>query len=179
MPTFRITGPDGATYKVTAPDGASEQDILSYVQSQASSASVPSAKQPEMTAGEVAGDVAKSAGIGVVQGGIGLATMPGNLEALGRAGINAAAGMAGAKPPLSSETFLPTYSDWKRSVEDRTGEFYKPKTTLGEYARAEEVTRRSLRRRARCHFVRAERSRSCQRCEIGAAQQAVTGCGLR
>lgn len=135
MPTFRITGPDGATYKVTAPDGASEQDILSYVQSQASSASVPSAKQPEMTAGEVAGDVAKSAGIGVVQGGIGLATMPGNLEALGRAGINAAAGMAGAKPPLSSETFLPTYSDWKRSVEDRTGEFYKPKTTLGEYAR--------------------------------------------
>lgn len=135
MPTFRITGPDGATYKVTAPDGASEQDILSYVQSQASSASVPSAKLPEMTAGEVAGDVAKSAGIGVVQGGIGLATMPGNLEALGRAGINAAAGMAGAKPPLSSETFLPTYSDWKRSVEDRTGEFYKPKTTLGEYAR--------------------------------------------
>lgn len=135
MPTYRITGPDGANYEVTAPDGASEQDILSYVQSQASSTPVPSAKQPEMTAGEVAGDVAKSAGIGLVQGGIGLATMPGNLEALGRAGINAAAGMAGAKPVVSSETFLPTYSDWKGRVEDRTGDFYQPKTTLGEYAR--------------------------------------------
>ena len=34
MPTYRITGPDGATYEVTAPDGASEQDVMAYVQSQ-------------------------------------------------------------------------------------------------------------------------------------------------
>lgn len=135
MPRFEVTGPDGARYEITAPDGASEQDVLSYVQSQISSASVPQPKQPEMSAGEVAADVAKSAGIGVVQGGLGLATLPGNLEALGRAGVNAAAGMVGAQPPLSSETFLPTYTDWKQRVEDRTGEFYKPKTTLGEYAR--------------------------------------------
>jgi hypothetical protein len=135
MATYRITGPDGATYEITAPDGASEQDVLSFVQSQISSASVPQPKKPEMSAGEVAADVAKSAGIGVVQGGIGLATLPGNLEALGRAGVNAAAGMVGAQPPLSSETFLPTYNDWKQWVEDRTGEFYKPKTTIGEYAR--------------------------------------------
>lgn len=135
MPTYRITGPDGATYEVTAPDGASEQDVLSFVQSQAGSAPAPAPQQPEMSLGEVAGDVAKSAGIGVVQGGIGLATLPGNVEALGRAGINAAAGLVGAQPPVSGETFLPTYTDWKKRVEDRTGEFYKPKTTLGEYAR--------------------------------------------
>lgn len=92
-------------------------------------------QQPEMSAGEVAGDVAKSAGIGLVQGGIGMATLPGNLEALGRAGINAAAGVVGAQPPVSGETFLPTYSDWKGAIEQRTGEFYKPKTTMGEYAR--------------------------------------------
>jgi len=92
-------------------------------------------QQPEMSAGEVVGDVAKSAGIGLVQGGIGLATLPGNLEAAGRAGINAAAGMVGARPPVSGETFLPTYGDWKKRVEGVTGEFYEPKTTLGEYAR--------------------------------------------
>lgn len=34
MPTYRITGPDGATYEVTAPEGASEQDVMAYVQSQ-------------------------------------------------------------------------------------------------------------------------------------------------
>lgn len=119
-----VEGPDGKRHIIEAPDGASPDEIIAFVQ-----------KQPEMTAGEVAGDVAKSAGIGLVQGGIGLATMPGNLEALGRAGINAAAGMAGAKPVVSSETFLPTYSDWKGRVEDRTGDFYQPKTTLGEYAR--------------------------------------------
>jgi hypothetical protein len=32
MPTYRITGPDGAQYEVTAPEGASEQDVLAYVQ---------------------------------------------------------------------------------------------------------------------------------------------------
>lgn len=135
MPRFEVTGPDGARYEITAPDGASEQDVLSYVQSQISSASVPQPKQPEMSAGEVAADVAKSAGIGVVQGGIGLATLPGNLEALGRAGINAASGLVGAGPAVSGETFLPTYSDWKGRVEGVTGEFYKPRTTAGEYAR--------------------------------------------
>lgn len=34
MAKYRITGPDGATYEVTAPDDASEQDVLSYAQSQ-------------------------------------------------------------------------------------------------------------------------------------------------
>lgn len=43
--------------------------------------------------------------------------------------------MAGAQPPLSAETYLPTYSDWKGGLEHYTGEFYKPKTTFGEYAR--------------------------------------------
>lgn len=34
MPVFQITAPDGTKYEVNAPDGASEQDALSYVQSQ-------------------------------------------------------------------------------------------------------------------------------------------------
>lgn len=34
MATFEITSPDGGVYEITAPEGASEQDILSYAQSQ-------------------------------------------------------------------------------------------------------------------------------------------------
>jgi hypothetical protein len=91
--------------------------------------------KPDMSLGEIAGDVGKSTGIGLAQGAIGLATLPGNLEGLGRAGINAAAGLVGAQPPVSGETVLPTYDDWKKRVEGVTGEFYEPKSTAGEYAR--------------------------------------------
>jgi len=41
MPTYRITGPDGASYDVTAPDGASETDVLAFVQSQTNAAQKP------------------------------------------------------------------------------------------------------------------------------------------
>lgn len=43
MAKFRITGPDGANYEITAPDGASEQDVMSFVQSQMSAAPEKSA----------------------------------------------------------------------------------------------------------------------------------------
>lgn len=127
MPVFELQDPaTGKTFEVEAPDVQSAVGAFKQFTPQ---------QQPEMSLGEVAGDVAKSAGIGVVQGGIGLATLPGNIEALGRAGINAGAGLVGAQPPVSPETYLPTYSDWKGAIEERTGEFYKPKTTVGEYAR--------------------------------------------
>lgn len=34
MPTYEVTSPDGKIFEVTAPEGASEQDVLSYAQSQ-------------------------------------------------------------------------------------------------------------------------------------------------
>lgn len=92
-------------------------------------------EQPRMSASEAAVDVAKSAGVGLAQGAIGLATLPGNVEALARAGINAGAGLVGVKPPVDADTFLTNYNDAKGRVEKYTGEFYKPKTTMGEYAR--------------------------------------------
>lgn len=52
MGKFLITGPDGKKYRITAPDGASEQEILSYVQAnatggeQATKASPPQADAP-------------------------------------------------------------------------------------------------------------------------------------
>ena len=89
-------------------------------------------EQPPVSAGEMAADVAKSAGIGLVQGGLGLATLPGNLEALGRAGINAGARLVGVEAPVDSDTFLTNYNDAKKRVEGYTGKFYEPKTTVGK-----------------------------------------------
>jgi hypothetical protein len=113
---------------------ASEGVSLDQIRAHKIGAAAAPAK-PEMSVGEVAADVGKSTGIGLAQGVIGLATLPGNLEGLGRAGINAAAGLVGAQPPVSGETVLPTYDDWKKRVEGVTGEFYEPKSTAGEYAR--------------------------------------------
>lgn len=91
---------------------------------------------PEDEDVSVIGDVAKSAGIGVAQGGIGLATLPGNLEKLGRMGINAGARFMGAEGDVvEPDTALTNYDDLKGRIEGYTGEFYKPKTTAGEYAR--------------------------------------------
>jgi len=82
-------------------------------------------------------DVAKSAGIGLAQGAIGLATLPGNVEQLGRIGINAVGDLVGAEGNVvSPETYLPNYGDVKAGIERKfTGEFYEPQTTAGEYAR--------------------------------------------
>lgn len=93
------------------------------------------AAQPDLSIGETAADVGKSLGIGVAQGGIGLATLPGNVEQLGRMGINAASRGLGGSDLVSSDAVLPTYQDAKGAIEGYTGEFYKPKTTMGEYAR--------------------------------------------
>lgn len=98
-------------------------------------ATAPQAAAPTADVNPVA-DVAKSAGIGVAQGALGLATLPGNLESLGRIGIDKAASLLGFQDPkLSESTFLPTYNDAKSTVEKYTGNFYEPQTTAGEYAR--------------------------------------------
>lgn len=93
--------------------------------------------QPKMSFGEAAADVAKSGGVGLAQGAIGLVTLPGNLEYLGRLGIDKAATALGFEDPkTSSDTVLPTFGDVKSGIEQNvTGKFYEPKTTAGEYAR--------------------------------------------
>lgn len=94
-------------------------------------------KRAELNAGETAIDVAKSAGIGLVQGGVGLATLPGNLEYIARAGIDKAAITLGFEDPQTSQsTVLPTYGNAKGGIEKYTGEFYEPQSTAGEYARS-------------------------------------------
>jgi hypothetical protein len=78
------------------------------------------------------GDITKSAGIGLVQGGIGLASLPGNLQWLARKGVDKIAGTNYAE---TAPTLMPTYGDLKGKAEALTGEFYKPQSTAGEYAR--------------------------------------------
>lgn len=146
MARYRITGPDGGTFEVNAPDDATQDQVMAYVQQNAGrSEGAAKFAQPAMAtangapkpvpAGEMIADVAKSAGIGVAQGAIGMATLPGNIEGLARAGINAGAGLVGVKPPVDSDTFLTNYNDAKKRVEGVTGEFYQPQTTAGKYVR--------------------------------------------
>lgn len=90
--------------------------------------------QPGWT--DTAADVAKSGGIGLVKGAIGLSTTPGNLEYLGRAGIDKAAEFMGLENPnTTAGQKLPTYADWKGRVEGAIGtELYEPRTTPGKFA---------------------------------------------
>jgi len=125
MPRHIVEGPDGKRHVIEAPEGATPDQIMAFVQ-----------EQPSSTFDTVK-DVAKSAGIGVAQGAIGLATLPGNIEQLGRMGINKVAEWSGAEGPVvDPQSVLPNYDGVKRGIERKfTGEFYKPKTTAGEYAR--------------------------------------------
>lgn len=131
MARYEVTGPDGSRFEITAPEGATEAQVMEFAQQQFAAMQKP----PEMSAGEVAADVAKSAGIGAAQGVMGLATLPGNLEALGRAGINYGASALGYGQQVDPDSYLPNYNDAKKVAEGYLGEFYKPKTTAGEYAR--------------------------------------------
>lgn len=90
-----------------------------------------------------AADVAKSAGIGLAKGGIGLAGMVGDLTNLGAKGIEHASNFVSDKLGIdryqrpeqpSVLNSIPTSADIQKGIEGYTGEFYKPKTTAGEYA---------------------------------------------
>lgn len=122
-----------------AAQNAPIEDIDGYIASEGATLDqirAHKAQAPDLSLGETALDVGKSAGIGLAQGAIGLATLPGNIEALGRRGVDAAArGLGFQDPETSKGQLLPTYSDVKGGIEGYTGEFYKPQSTAGEYAR--------------------------------------------
>jgi hypothetical protein len=91
----------------------------------------------------VAGDVAKSAGIGLAKGAIGLGGLVGDLSSLGAKGLEHATNFVSDK--LGVERYkrpeqpsilekIPTSSSIKEAIEGQTGEFYKPQTRAGKYA---------------------------------------------
>lgn len=121
-----------------AAQSAPVEDIDGYITSEGATVDqVKSYKaRPSLSTGETAVDAAKSFGVGLAQGAIGIPTLPGNIEYLARAGIDKAATMMGYEDPQTSQsTVLPTYSDAKGAIEQYTGPFYEPQSTVGEYAR--------------------------------------------
>lgn len=100
----------------------------------------------------MAADVAKSAGIGAVKGGIGMVGAAGDIRQLLSAGVDYAAQHFGipadkvqqfkdvvyqganAVPLTNAIANAPTSDDIQKGIEHYTGEFYTPKTTAGEYA---------------------------------------------
>lgn len=140
---------------VEFPDGMDDAAISAAIQK-----NQPTANKPD-TAGGVAADVAKSAGVGVANAAIGMAGIPGDLQGIGRA----AGDLIGSKMPSMPEAPqwlsdlwkrgqisperaehymrrgdmptapLPASGDIRSAVEGVTGPMYKPKTMAGEYAR--------------------------------------------
>lgn len=118
---------------VEFPDGMTDDQITAAIQANA----------PQGQSSTLA-DVAKSAGIGLAQGAIGLAGLPGDIGSL----ASAAAKSVGipeiiqegvhmgtqAVPGLRAFTG-PSSQDLREKIEGVAGSFYKPKTTAGEYVR--------------------------------------------
>lgn len=120
--------------------GAPESDIDAYVQGEGVTAEQLRGEPPVSTAG----DVAKSAGVGLGKGLIGIGGMIGDLSDLGAKGIETATnyvsdklGVERYKRPETPSVLnnIPTSASITKSVEGVTGKFYEPKTTAGEYTR--------------------------------------------
>jgi DNA-binding FadR family transcriptional regulator len=114
----------------------------------------PFAEPPGPSAGDYATDIAKSAGVGVGKGVIGLGGAVGDLSNLGAAGLAKASEYLQKTLGLPKDHFLfanplpdeakaalrsildyvPTSQNITKQVEGVTGEFYKPQTRPGEYA---------------------------------------------
>lgn len=88
-------------------------------------------KTPDNTS--VGGDIAKSAGIGLAKGAIGLAGLPGDLTDLASKGFDYLTGydtnssVAPYANAIGSQNI-------QNKIEGYTGKFYQPKTTAGQYA---------------------------------------------
>lgn len=123
---------------------AEEADIDSYIASEgvtleqvrahkAGGGATTAAPEQQRSFGDAVTGLAKSAGAGLVRGAVGFSTLPGNLEALGRAGINAAAGLVGSGPVVDPDTFGINYNDFMGRLENKVGPLYKPQTTAEKY----------------------------------------------
>lgn len=129
----------GGTQTIPGENGAPTRVIMNMG---AAPASDPWSDFPEQSAGDIAKDVAKSAGVGVGKGVIALGGMVGDLTDLGAKGLKKASdfvsdavGADRYTPPGESVlSNIPTSESLTKNVEGVTGEFYKPQTTAGHYA---------------------------------------------
>lgn len=134
---IHIGAPDGSV--VEFPGDTSDETIKSVMAKHYPPPATPaSAESPS-----VAADVAKSGGIGLAKGAIGLAGMAGDLTDLGAKGIEKASnfindklGLARYERPTEPSVLnnIPTADSLQKAVESQTGDFYQPKTVAGQYA---------------------------------------------
>lgn len=108
MPTFDFTAPDGKSYSVEGPEGATPEQAFQVLQQQIGSA--PKAESSSV------GGTAKSLGVGLAEGAIGLAGLPGDVYHLGLRALG---------DNLTPQSNYGS-SAIKKSVEGVTGDFYKP-----------------------------------------------------
>jgi hypothetical protein len=125
---IQVQAPNGEI--VQFPDGMADDKIAEVMRA------TYGGPEPQKPVG-VTEDVVKSAGSGVVQGGIGLAGLLGDAQGLVSKGMDK---LLGPRTPeaqkLQAEaSLLPTSSGIKSVVEDNVGKLYEPKTRAGEYAR--------------------------------------------
>jgi len=116
MPTFEFTSPEGKSYSVDGPDGSTPEQAFQVLQSHLGT--------PASSEGSSVGGVAKSLGVGLAQGVIGLAGLPGDLYH---------AGLRAAGDNLTSESSYGSNAIQK-GVEQYTGDFYKPHGTAEDNA---------------------------------------------
>lgn len=136
--TIRVRGPDGTI--VNFPDDTSDDVMASAMR--AHFGGPEGVAEPQAT--ETAADVAKSGGIGVVKGGLGLAGLPGDVGSLISAGADKLGIPQGVKsavstavrglPGVGAMALGPTSQQLRGGLEGVTGPLYEPKTTAGEYA---------------------------------------------
>jgi hypothetical protein len=79
MPRYEITSPTGERFEITAPDGASEQDVLSFAQSQWKAKPAP---EKYTTTGSFGENMLAGAGKAVVDTGRGLRQLGSNVPGL-------------------------------------------------------------------------------------------------
>jgi hypothetical protein len=111
MPTFDFTSPEGKRYSVQGPEGATPEQAFQILQTQIGGKTA----EPDNNTSTL-GDMAKSAGIGLLKGAIGLAALPAE-----------AAGFLGGTGSTANQ-------DIQKGIESYTGPLYEPKTTAGRYA---------------------------------------------
>lgn len=147
MATFEITSPQGQKYRIEGPDGSTEAQAAQMLQRKL--AGMPSV---DFSAGDQALDVAKSAGIGLAKGAIGLIGGAADTNALNKKLGGMIADKLGISPETQSRlgqaydlvarpmnmggwgSIAPQSEVIQSAVEQRTGKFYEPQTRLGRYA---------------------------------------------
>lgn len=143
MATFELEI-DGKTFEVDAPSIDAAMSAIGAGPQKKPQAEPPASRlgqfaRPQIAEADTLTDVGKSAGAGLVRGAAGLAMLPGNLETLGRAGINYAGSKITGKsdPIVSPRSVLPNSNDALQVIEHYSGQpLYRPSTRAGQYAGA-------------------------------------------